>query len=75
GVFVPGLFFPRVRGWAGFVGLCGGMASVLIVDATLRVEYLWYNVVGVVGVLATALLFALIGGRAVSGSSSPARPG
>ncbi|MGA1605976.1 MAG: sodium:solute symporter family transporter [Planctomycetota bacterium] len=76
GVFVLGLFFPRVRGWAGFFGLCGGMVSVLIVDATLRVEYLWYNVVGVVGVLVTALPFALWGRRSsVSGPSSPAQPG
>jgi SSS family transporter len=59
GVFVLGLLFPRIRGWAGFAGLCGGMLTVLLVHATLRVEFLWYNVVGVVGVLVTAGLWAL----------------
>ena len=33
------------------VRLIGGMASVLCVRFTLKVEFLWYNVIGCVGVL------------------------
>ncbi|MFO1055260.1 MAG: sodium:solute symporter [Planctomycetota bacterium] len=60
GVFLLGLFAPRVRGYAGFVGLAGGMATVLVVDATLRIEYLWYNVIGAIGVFAFALLWSFL---------------
>ena len=52
GVFALALLVPRARGWAGFLGLLGGMASVLAVHRTIAVEFLWYNVVGCLGVLA-----------------------
>ncbi len=58
GVFMLALFFPAARGWSGFWGLIGGMFSVLVVHYTLRVEFLWYNVIGCVGVLLVGLVVA-----------------
>ena len=46
---------------ASFFGLIGGMASVLIVVWTLRVGYLWYNVIGCAGVLATGFAITALG--------------
>lgn len=59
GIFALALFVRRAGAVAGFVGLLGGMASVLLVHFTLRVEFLWYNVIGCLGVL-------LIGGLVAS---------
>ncbi len=58
GIFALALFVPRAGALAGFLGLCGGMLSVLVVYWTLKVEFLWFNVVGLVGVLATGGLVA-----------------
>lgn len=55
GVFTLALFVPRAKGWSGFWGLLGGMATVLLVHYTLRVEFLWYNVIGTLAVLAIGL--------------------
>jgi SSS family transporter len=51
GVFVLAIVCKRAGPRAGVLGLLGGMAAVLVVHWTLRVEFLWYNVVGCVGVL------------------------
>lgn len=51
GTFGLAILVPRAGRWASFVGLLAGMATVLFVDATLRVQYLWYNVIGAVAVL------------------------
>jgi SSS family transporter len=59
GIFALALFVPRAGAKAGAFGLCGGMSTVLVVHWTLRVEFLWYNVVGCIGVLATGGLVAL----------------
>ena len=64
GVFVLGLFFSRVGGYAGFVGLACGMVSVGAVHLTWKVEFLWYNVVGLVGALAGGLVWHWIAPRA-----------
>ncbi|MBL8729232.1 MAG: sodium:solute symporter [Planctomycetes bacterium] len=60
GIFALALFVPRAGAVAGALGLCGGMTAVLAVHWTLRVEFLWYNVVGCVGVLAVGGLVALV---------------
>lgn len=60
GVFVLALLVPRAGGTAGALGLCGGMAAVLTVHWTLEVEFLWYNVVGCLGVLAVGGLITLL---------------
>jgi SSS family transporter len=51
GVFVLALCVRRAGPWAGALGILGGMASVLAVHWTLKVEFLWYNVIGCLGVL------------------------
>lgn len=63
GVFVLALAVPRAGGAAGAIGLCSGMAAVLTVHWTLEVEFLWYNVVGCLGVLAVGGLITLLGAR------------
>ncbi len=60
GVFVVAVFMPRAGAIAGFCGLIGGMVSVLLVHLTLKVEFLWYNVIGCLGVVVTAGLIVLL---------------
>ena len=57
GVFALGLLVPRAGPVAGFLGLLGGMTAVLVTWQTLSIEFLWFNVIGCIGVL-------LIGGLA-----------
>ena len=51
GIFVMALFFRRAGDTAGALGLCGGMGAVLLVHNVFKVQFLWYNVVGLLGVL------------------------
>lgn len=51
GIFVMALFMRRAGDLAGALGLVGGMTAVVLVHNTVKVEFLWYNVVGLVGVL------------------------
>ncbi|MCB9886975.1 MAG: hypothetical protein H6838_15895 [Planctomycetes bacterium] len=59
GIFALALFVPRAGALAGALGLIGGMASVLVVHNVYKVEFLWYNVIGCVGVLAVGGAVAL----------------
>jgi SSS family solute:Na+ symporter len=59
GVFALALMVRRAGGVAGCVGLLSGMVAVLAVHWTLKVEFLWYNVIGCVGVLAGGGLASL----------------
>ena len=61
GVFALAILMPRAGRRAGFLGLLGGMVSVLVVANTLEVAFLWYNVVGAVGVLAVGGGLGLVG--------------
>jgi hypothetical protein len=63
GIFVMALFLPRAGGLAGACGLCGGMGAVLLVHNVWKVEFLWYNIVGCVGVLVVGGLVALVARR------------
>ena len=56
GVFVLALVCRRAGPRAGFWGLVGGMASVITVHNLLRFEFLWYNIIGCLGVLATGFV-------------------
>jgi len=58
GIFLLALFMPRAGGIAGSCGLIGGMLSVLIVHNVFKVQFLWYNVVGCLGVLLVGLVVA-----------------
>ena len=60
GIFVMALFFRRTSDLAGAAGLCGGMAAVVVIHNTVKVQFLWYNVVGLVGVLAVGGAVALL---------------
>jgi Na+/proline symporter len=60
GTFALALFFPRVGRWASFIGLLAGMATVLVVDRTIRIEYLWYNVIGTVAVVLVGGLLSIV---------------
>ncbi|MEC7726600.1 MAG: hypothetical protein VYD05_13860 [Planctomycetota bacterium] len=63
GIFVMALFFRRAGDLAGALGLCGGMAAVVLVHNTVKVQFLWYNVVGLAGVLVVGGLTALVAKR------------
>lgn len=63
GIFALALFVPRAGARAGFLGLCAGMALVMLVHNTLKVEFLWYNVIGCFGVLLVGSTLPLLGGR------------
>jgi solute:Na+ symporter, SSS family len=59
GIFVMALFMRRAGDLAGSLGLLGGMGAVVIVHNTIEVQFLWYNVVGLAGVLIVGSLTAL----------------
>jgi Na+/proline symporter len=55
GCFVIAFLFPRVRGTAVFTGMVAGEAAILATSYFTSVSWLWYNVIGCVVVVATAL--------------------
>jgi len=55
GVFVLAFYFPRVRGTAAFAGVLAGEAAIFCAHFFTQVSYLWYNVIGCLVVVATAL--------------------
>ena len=59
GIFVMALFMRRAGDLAGALGLLGGMGAVLLVHMTVKVEFLWYNVVGLVGVIVVGFITTL----------------
>jgi len=56
GVFVLAFFFRRVRGTAAFIGMLAGEAVVFWSFLFTGISFLWYNVIGCMVVVATALL-------------------
>ena len=56
GIFVMALFMRKAGDLAGALGLLGGMGAVVLVHNTVKVEFLWYNVVGLVGVLVVGFI-------------------
>jgi Na+/proline symporter len=59
GIFVMALFMRRAGDLAGALGLLGGMAAVIAVHNSVKVEFLWYNVVGLLGVLVVGFATSL----------------
>ena len=55
GCFVLALAFRRVRGTATFIGMLAGEAAIFSAFLFTGMSYLWYNVIGCVVVVATAL--------------------
>jgi uncharacterized sodium:solute symporter family permease YidK len=55
GCFVLALAFKRVRGTATFIGMLAGEVAIFSAFLFTGMSYLWYNVIGCVVVVATAL--------------------
>ncbi|MCA8944416.1 MAG: sodium:solute symporter [Planctomycetes bacterium] len=60
GSFVLALLCRRAGETAACVGMLGGMATVLAVHWSVRVQFLWYNLIGCVAVVAIGWLVATI---------------
>ena len=58
GVFVLAFFFRSVGGSAAFYGVLAGEAAIFAANLFTRISFLWYNVVGCLVVIATALLIS-----------------
>jgi hypothetical protein len=56
GVFLVGFFLPRVRATPVFVSTLVAQAAVFAVFALTQISFLWYNVIGSLGLVALALL-------------------
>jgi Na+/proline symporter len=56
GVFVLAFFFKRVGGTAAFWGVLAGEAAIFCAARFTAVSFLWYNVIGCVVVVLTALV-------------------
>jgi Na+/proline symporter len=69
GCFVLALGFRQVRGTAAFSGMLIGEAAVLATARFTNISWLWYNVIGAVVVVWTALAVNLF----ASGSTSTTR--
>ncbi len=69
GCFVLALGFRRVRGTAAFLGMVVGESAILATSWFTPVSWLWYNVIGAVVVVSTALAITAF----ASGSTSTIR--
>jgi SSS family transporter len=72
GCFVLAFAFPRVRGSATFMGMLVGEAVILWIANYTDISWLWYNAIGCVVVMATALLVTALQDGAAS--ATPGRP-
>ncbi len=55
GVFVLAFFFKRVNGTGAFVGMIAGEAAIFAAFLFTGISYLWFNVIGCLVVIGTAL--------------------
>jgi Na+/proline symporter len=58
GVFVLAFYFPRVRGTAAFWGVIAGEAVIFAFRFTTDIAFLWFNVIGSLVVVVTALIIS-----------------
>jgi Na+/proline symporter len=56
GVFVLAFFFKRVTGTGAFVGMIAGETAIFTAFLFTGISFLWYNVIGCVVVIATAMV-------------------
>ena len=75
GVFVLAVFFKRVGGTAAFIGVLVGEAAIFTSNYLKLTSFLWFNVIGCLVVILTALIVtALIGeNRSSTAGPRPAR--
>ena len=59
GVFVLAFFFPRVRARGAFYGVLIGEAAIFACWYFTSIAFLWYNVIGCLVVIASALVLSL----------------
>ena len=69
GIFLLGFYFKRVRGTAAFVGALAGEAAVLSCFFFTPIAFLWYNLVGALVVVLTALIANQFVKKETEGSS------
>src|SRR5262249_35933539 len=60
GVFVLAFFFRRVRGTGAFWGMLAGECAIFACFLFTKISFLWYNVIGCVVVIVTAVLVDVI---------------
>jgi Na+/proline symporter len=60
GVFVLAFFFKHVKGTAAFWGVIMGELAIFYAARSTSISFLWYNVIGCVVVVATALVLTLL---------------
>ncbi|HSR68765.1 MAG TPA: sodium:solute symporter [Acidobacteriota bacterium] len=58
GVFVISMISRKAGPKAGVASLLGGMGTVFLIDQTIQVAFLWYNLFGFLGSLAIGLIAA-----------------
>jgi len=75
GCFVLAFAFRRVRGTATFVGMLAGESAILATAVFTDVSWLWYNVIGCVVVVATALAITYAVPGTISATPISATPG
>jgi Na+(H+)/acetate symporter ActP len=63
GIFLLAFYVKRVNGTAVFLGALAGEAAVVFCFTATDISFLWYNVVGCLGTIASAFLISLLGGR------------
>ena len=56
GVFILAFFFKHVRGTPAFLGVLAGEAAIFAAALLTNISFLWYNVVGTLVVVVSALL-------------------
>jgi len=61
GVFALALFVRRAGETAATAGLIAGMTTVLVVWQTIKIEFLWFNVIGCFAVVTVGWLTARLG--------------
>jgi Na+/proline symporter len=59
GVFVLAFFFPRVRARGAFYGVLVGEAAIFACWYFTTIAFLWYNVIGCLVVIASALMLSI----------------
>ena len=70
-VFLIAFYLPHVKGTAAFSGALVALGAVLYCAANTSMAWLWWNVVGcVVGVVSALIIQAFIGGAAAGGAAA-----
>ena len=74
GCFVLAFGFRRVSGTAAFVGMLAGEAAIFSAFLFTGISYLWYNVIGCVVVVATALAITYLAPGATATTPGTRQP-